>query len=53
MYASFPERGLCRPFLNRARELGFTAIELRENVPHFGAAVRELTGRLTGRRPRS
>jgi glycosyltransferase involved in cell wall biosynthesis len=43
IYASFSERGLCRPFLNRAAELGFATVELRENAPHFRAAVQELT----------
>ncbi len=45
-YVSFAERGKCRPFLAKARALGFEAIELKENFPRCRAAVRELTGLL-------
>lgn len=43
VYASFSERGHCRPLLERARALGFTGIELRANVPQLRASVQEIT----------
>jgi hypothetical protein len=43
VYVSFPERGLARPFLARAAELGFESIELQENFPHCRASIQELT----------
>ncbi len=42
VYVSFPERGLCRPFLDRARQLGFATCELRHNAPRFRTAVQEV-----------
>jgi glycosyltransferase involved in cell wall biosynthesis len=42
VYVSFPERGLCRPFLEQARRRGFEAIELERNAPHFRASSQEL-----------
>src|SRR5436190_16453735 len=51
IYVSFPERGQCRPFLQKARELGFEAIELRANFPHVRAAIRELTQLLQRLKP--
>jgi glycosyltransferase involved in cell wall biosynthesis len=45
-FLSFPERGLCRAFLDEARRQGFVADALQENTPYIAAAVRELTGRL-------
>jgi glycosyltransferase involved in cell wall biosynthesis len=41
-FLSFAERGLARPFLDRARAGGFEAIELKENFPHLGRAIREV-----------
>jgi glycosyltransferase involved in cell wall biosynthesis len=46
MFLSFPERGLCRPFLEEARRHGFAADALDHNTPHVAAAARELTRRL-------
>ena len=40
---SFPERGLCRPFLDAARRQGHTAEALTHNTPHAAAAAREVT----------
>jgi glycosyltransferase involved in cell wall biosynthesis len=46
MFLSFPERGLCQPFLEEARRHGFAADALEHNTPHVAAAARELTRRL-------
>jgi glycosyltransferase involved in cell wall biosynthesis len=51
VYVSYPERGLCRPFLDAARELGFRAIELHENFPRVRASVQELTALLRELQP--
>src|SRR5260221_14461539 len=45
-FLSFPERGLCQPFLEEARRRGFEAAALEHNTPHFAALVRELTHHL-------
>ncbi len=45
-FLSFPERGLCRAFLEEARKHGFAAHALAHNTPNIPGAVRELTGRL-------
>jgi glycosyltransferase involved in cell wall biosynthesis len=45
-FLSFAERGLARPFLAAARAGGFEAVELRENFPRLGRAVRETAGHL-------
>jgi len=50
-YVSFAERGKCRPFLQKAREVGFSTFELQENFPHVRASVQELTGLLRRLRP--
>jgi len=46
MFLSFSERGLCRPFLEQARQRGFEAIELIENAPRLRRAAREVAGHL-------
>lgn len=46
VFLSFSERGLCRPFLEQARQQGFESIELRENAPHLRRAAREVAGHL-------
>jgi glycosyltransferase involved in cell wall biosynthesis len=46
VFLSFPERGLSRPLLERAREAGFEAIALEQNTPHFRRAAREVAGHL-------
>jgi len=43
-FLSFAERGLARPFLDKARADGFDGHELRENAPRVGAAVAEIAG---------
>lgn len=45
-FLSFAERGLARPFLERARAEGFGAIELQENFPRLDRAVREVASHL-------
>jgi len=47
---SFPERGLCRPFLEEAERRGVTAAPLDKNAPHVSAAVREVARRLREQR---
>jgi glycosyltransferase involved in cell wall biosynthesis len=42
MFLSFPERGMCQPFLDEAHRQGFTAEAMTHNTPHFAAATREL-----------
>ena len=49
-FLSYPERGLCAPFLNEARRLGIEARALVHNAPNFRAAVRELTAALVDER---
>ncbi len=43
-FLSFAERGLARPFLDKARADGFDAHELHENYPRVGAAIAEIAG---------
>ncbi len=43
---SFGEGGRARPLLERARELGFDAVELRENWPHLRRAAHEVAEHL-------
>src|SRR5690348_10827193 len=45
-FLSFAERGLARPFLDRARREGFEAVELRQNFPRLGRAVAEVARHL-------
>src|SRR4051794_36504516 len=45
-FLSFPERGLCQPFLDEARRLGFEATALEHNAPHYRLAVNDLVGHL-------
>src|SRR4051794_30298293 len=45
-FVSFPERGLCKPFLDEAQRLGIEAAALEHNAPQYRLAVRELTGYL-------
>jgi glycosyltransferase involved in cell wall biosynthesis len=45
-FLSFAERGLARPFLERARADGFEAVELAGNFPRLLAAAREVAGLL-------
>lgn len=46
VFLSFSERGLCRPFLDQARQEGFEAVELIENAPRLRRAAREVAGHL-------
>jgi glycosyltransferase involved in cell wall biosynthesis len=46
IFLSFPERGLCQPFLAETRRHGFESQSLEHNTPRFFAAVRELSRRL-------
>lgn len=46
VFLSFSERGLCRPFLEQARQHGFEAIELCENAPRLRHAAREIASHL-------
>ena len=46
VFLSFPERGLCQPFLHELHRHGFAAEALVHNVPHVAATVRELRARL-------
>ncbi len=43
-FISLAERGLSRPFLERAAGDGFRAVCLRENAPHFLRAADEVAG---------
>jgi glycosyltransferase involved in cell wall biosynthesis len=45
-FLSFAESGRARPFLDRARQDGFEAVELRENFPHLRRAIREVASHL-------
>jgi glycosyltransferase involved in cell wall biosynthesis len=49
---SFPERGLCRPFLDEAGRLGLAASALEYNAPHYRRATNELAGHLRRLRAR-
>ena len=42
VFLSFAERGLGRPFLQRAEAEGFRAVCLKANAPHFLRAAREV-----------
>jgi glycosyltransferase involved in cell wall biosynthesis len=42
VFISFSERGLCRAFIEKARQDGFEAIALRHDTPRLLAALREL-----------
>jgi glycosyltransferase involved in cell wall biosynthesis len=44
VFLSFPERGLCQPFLAALRQDGFEALALKENAPRYVAAVLEIAG---------
>ena len=46
VFLSFPERGLCRPFLDEARRHGFESAALEHNAPQYRLAVRELVAYL-------
>ncbi|MBX3231499.1 MAG: glycosyltransferase [Labilithrix sp.] len=46
VFLSYAERGLARPFLDRARELGFEAHALAYNAPEYLASIREVAGYL-------
>ena len=43
VFISFPEEGLCRPFLDTVRNSGFEGLELKHDTPQFLGAIRELT----------
>lgn len=47
LFFSFPERGLCEPFLDELQRHGFVAEALVHNTPHFLATIREVRERLT------
>jgi glycosyltransferase involved in cell wall biosynthesis len=51
VFFSFPERGLCRPFLEELGRHGIEAEALRHNAPRFAAAVHEVAGHLRRLRP--
>ncbi len=46
VFLSFPERGLCQPFLEALRQDGFEALTLKNNSPRYAASIREITGLL-------
>jgi len=50
LFFSFPERGLCQPFLDEMRGHGFVAESLVHNAPHFLAAIAEVRDKLTHHR---
>lgn len=43
IYASFLERGLAEPFLQKARENGFATIEMQKNFPNCLGVIQELS----------
>ena len=47
LFFSFPERGLCQPFLNELQRQGFVAEALVNNTPNFLTAIREIGEKLT------
>ena len=49
VFVSFSENGNCRPFLEKAQQSGFQAIELDHDFPRLLAAGRDLTGVLRDR----
>jgi glycosyltransferase involved in cell wall biosynthesis len=46
LFFSFPERGLCQPFLDELKRHGFVAEALVNNTPHFFAAIHEFREKL-------
>jgi glycosyltransferase involved in cell wall biosynthesis len=46
IFISFAERGLSRPFLERAGQAGFETVTLEANTPYFRRAAREVAGHL-------
>lgn len=48
IFFSFPERGLCQPFLEELRRHGLTTEALEHNTPSFLAVQRELRDKLRG-----
>ena len=42
VFVSFPERGLCRPFMEAAQQSGFATLSLKQNAPRYLAAIREI-----------
>ncbi|MBI2806388.1 MAG: glycosyltransferase family 4 protein [Planctomycetes bacterium] len=49
-FFSFPERGLCHPFLEELTRHGFHAEALASNSPHYFAVQRELREKLEGQK---
>src|SRR5262245_25447279 len=47
LFFSFPERGLCQPFLDELQRHGFIAEALVNNAPHVLATIRELHEKMT------
>ena len=50
LFFSFPERGLCQPFLKELRRHGLTAEALTSNTPQLFSAMGELRQKLRGHR---
>jgi len=48
LFFSFPERGLCEPFLGELRRHDFVAEALTTNTPHVFDAMHELRAKLAG-----
>src|SRR6478736_6810433 len=48
LFFSFPERGLCQPFLNELQRHGFVAEALVNNAPRFLTTIEELRQKLLG-----
>ena len=46
VFLSFPENGRSQPFLDALQQEGFKALALKENAPHYVAAVKEIIGLL-------
>jgi glycosyltransferase involved in cell wall biosynthesis len=46
VFLCFAEHGLSRPFQEELRRHGFQSIELKQNTPHFFAAIDEVTENL-------
>jgi glycosyltransferase involved in cell wall biosynthesis len=42
-FLSFAEGGRCKAFLERARQTGFDSVELQNDTPYLGSALREVT----------
>jgi glycosyltransferase involved in cell wall biosynthesis len=45
-FLSFPERGLCKPFLDEVQRYGFEGRALRHNIPNLRASIREIADEL-------